>query len=260
MASGIDLSGAVVLVTGGTGGIGSALADVGRNRGATVVTADLPGTDADLTVDVTDRASVQRAVDDTIAEHGRVDVVIANAGIAIAGLTEDLSPDDWDRTIDVNLRGVVHTVTAAYPHLTSQGSGSIVMIASLAGLLPVPLLLPYGATKAAVVSLASGLRAEAARHGVGVTVVCPGPVETTLIDSPANTRGVDVRRLLVRAAGKPITATRLADDVYDAVERNRRLVAPGQAGVLGRVQRLSPALVARVVALNLGRELRAARA
>jgi NAD(P)-dependent dehydrogenase (short-subunit alcohol dehydrogenase family) len=103
---------AVVLVTGAAGGLGRALVDEARTRGATVVGADLSGTGADVELDVTDRAAVDRVVADVVARHGRLDVVVANAGVGIAGLVEDLEPADWDRTVDVNIRGTIHTVDA----------------------------------------------------------------------------------------------------------------------------------------------------
>lgn len=256
---GVSLGGAVVLLTGGAGGIGTALAATARAHGATVVTADLPGTDADVEVDVTDRESVTAAVATTIERHGRIDVGIANAGIAVGGLVEDMTPADWDRVLGVNLHGTVHTVEAIYPHLVGRGRGAMVLVASLAGLLPAPLLVPYGVSKAGVVALAGGLRVEGARHGVGVTVVCPGPVETPLLDEGASTPGVNVRRHITRSAGKPITPQRLADQVCAAIESNRALVTPGQAGVLARLQRLVPGVAATAVGLNLRRELSAAK-
>jgi len=252
---GVTLGGAVVLVTGGTGGIGTALVGELRRRGATPVSADLRGAGADVDIDVTDRASVAAAVAATIERHGRIDVVVANAGVAVGGLVEDMSPDDWDRTLGVNLHGTIHTVEAVYPHLVARGRGAVVMVASLAGLLPAPLLLPYGVSKAGVVALAGGLRVEAARHGIGVTVVCPGPVETSLLDERSETPGVDVRRHLTRSAGPPISPERLAEAVCDAVEANRALVAPGRAGLLARAQRFTPRVARLAIAGNLRREL-----
>ena len=115
--------------------------------------------------------------------HGRIDLFYDNAGIAVAGGIEELTPPHWDSAIDVNLRGVIHGVEAVYPVMRAQGHGHIVITASLAGLIPVPLLGPYTVTKHAVVALARVLRLEAAASGVKVTAVCPAFVDTPLLDN-----------------------------------------------------------------------------
>ena len=137
----------VVLVSGGASGIGAALATAHVMAGDTVVVADLhPRDPSHVLLDVRDReafAAVARAVVD---RHGRIDVFYDNAGIAVAGGIEELTPEHWDSAIDVNLRGVIHGVEAVYPVMRAQGHGHIVITASLAGLIPVPLLGPYTVT------------------------------------------------------------------------------------------------------------------
>ena len=113
--------------------------------------------------------------------HGRIDVFYDNAGIAVAGGIEELTPEHWDSAIDVNLRGVIHGVEAVYPVMRAQGHGHIVITASLAGLIPVPLLGPYTVTKHAVVALARVLRLEAAASGVRVSALCPAFVQTPML-------------------------------------------------------------------------------
>lgn len=248
----MQLHGAAALVTGGTGGIGSALVEALRAAGASVVAADLPGTGADLDLDVTDREAVAAAV----AALDRLDVVVANAGIGVAGLVEDLDPDDWRRSVEVNICGAVNTVLPSYERLREQGSGSIVVMASLAGLAGTPLLTPYAMTKSALLGLGASLRPEAARHGVGVTTVCPGPVDTPLLDAPSATAGVSVRRYLTASAGAPVSPPHLADLVVEAIRRDRALVIPGRAGVLWRASRFAPRLTNREIARGLQKELR----
>ena len=255
---GIELQGAVVMITGARGGIGLALADAFVNAGATVVSTDLAGRRADMELNVTDAAATAAVMRRIVDEHGRLDIVIANAGIGVAGAVEDIEAAGWQRTIDVNIRGTVNTVCAALPVLRAGGGGSIVLIASLAGLAGTPLLTPYAMSKSAVVGLGESLRPEAARHGIGVTVVCPGPVETPLLDEIAATSGVSVRRYLTAAAGAPITAAALADAVVDGVSRNRALVVPGRAALLWRINRLFPRVVRRVSAAGMRKELHAA--
>lgn len=254
----MELRGTVTLVTGANGGIGRALAGGFRGAGSTVVTTDLAGP-VDHVLDVTDLGATRRVVDAVRRDHGRLDTVVANAGIGVGGLVEDLTDDDWTRSIAVNVGGTVNTVQAAYPSLVEQGSGAIVLIASLSGLVPTPLLTAYSMTKHAIVGLGASLRTEAARHGVGVTVVCPGPVETPLLDSPSSTSGLDVRRYLTAGAGPAIAPDRLASAVVVGVRRDRALVVPGRPAVLARLARLAPGTTGRVIARNFRAEVAHAR-
>jgi NAD(P)-dependent dehydrogenase (short-subunit alcohol dehydrogenase family) len=255
----LELDGAVALVTGAAAGIGAAMVDALRRAGATVLGADLPGRGADLEVDVTDAPAVTRATAEVIAHHGRLDVVASNAGVAVAGPVEDLTLDDWARVIDVNVIGAVNTVVAAYPALARRGTGHLLFTASLAGLLPTPLLVPYATAKSAIVGLATSLRPEAARHGVGVSVLCPGPVQTGLLTTGgvggAVRGGVDSRRFLVSAAGPALSADSVAAAAVEGIRRNRAVIAPGRAGLLWRAARLSPALAERAVVRAMRREL-----
>src|SRR6516225_4102198 len=189
----------IAIITGAASGIGRALASALVTRGDTVVVADVdgegaervagelarrgPGTATSAVVDVRDAGTVRALVDQVRDQHGRLDVMVNNAGIGIGGEAGELALAHWERVIDVNLRGVVHGVHAAYPVMIAQRSGHIVNTASLAGLVPAPLLTPYAMTKHAVVGLSLSLRAEAAAHGVRVTAVCPGVVDTPILDS-----------------------------------------------------------------------------
>jgi NAD(P)-dependent dehydrogenase (short-subunit alcohol dehydrogenase family) len=250
----MQIDGGTVFITGGSGGIGRALAEAFRAGGAMVVTADLPGLGADVDLDVTDAAAVEAA----IGALDRLDVVVANAGIGIGGLVEDVDRAGWDRSIDVNVRGVVNTVLPAYARMRSQGSGQIVLVASLAGLAGTPLLTPYAMTKGALVSLGASLRPEAARHGVGVTTVCPGPVETPLLDAETATAGTSPRRYLVASAGTPLAPDDLAGQVVDAVRKDRPLLIPGRAKLLWRLSRYAPNLTNQQIAKGMQKELDAA--
>lgn len=249
----VDLEGAAVLVTGGTGGIGHALVNAFRAAGAVPTTVDLAGTGADHEVDVTDAA----AMGALIADLDRLDVVVANAGIGVGGLVDDIAREGWDRTIAVNIAGTVNTVLPSYERMRAQGSGAVVLMASLSGLVGTPLLTPYAMSKHALVGLGASLGPEAARHGVAVTTVCPGPVETPLLEERAATSGLEVRRYLTSAGGTPITAAALADQVIDAVRCGRPLVTPGRAGLLWRLSRFAPKLTAGQIAKGMHDELRA---
>jgi NAD(P)-dependent dehydrogenase (short-subunit alcohol dehydrogenase family) len=186
------LASKVALNTGGASGIGAALAkELGRG-GAEVVLADRQ---LDLANDVAaairaegarlveldvQPAGVQRAVGGIIANQ-RVDYLFNNAGIGVAGEMDSYSAADWDDVIDVNLRGVAHGIQTVYPHMIRQRSGHIVNTASMAGLISAPGQGSYTATKHAVVGLSKALRIEARRHGVRVSMLCPGAVETPIL-------------------------------------------------------------------------------
>lgn len=247
------------VVTGGASGIGAAVARSLSHRGVAVTVADLLG-DADyVKVDVTDAEAVGALMADVKERYGRLDFVFNNAGIAIGGTTDELTLDHWNRAIDVNLRGVVHGVHAAYPIMVKQGYGHIVNTASLAGLVPAPLMLPYTTTKHAVVGLSLALRAEAAAHGVRVSVICPGFTDTPLLDHanpglPSTEAAEGARSAAIRVQGKLYSVDALAADIMRGVARNQALiVAPASGRLAWRATRLSPAAAVRVAGLAVRR-------
>jgi NAD(P)-dependent dehydrogenase (short-subunit alcohol dehydrogenase family) len=210
-------------------------------------------------LDVTDALGFEQALRSAHAEYGRLDLLFNNAGIGVGGPVEELTLAHWERTIDVNLRGVIHGVHAAYPLMIEQGFGHIVNTASLAGLLPFPLGAPYAATKHAVVGLSLSLRGEAAAYGVRVSVVCPGVIDTPILDSegppdlpPTSFRGHGREALLHSNRGPALPPERLAEAVLRGVERNRAIiVAPARARLAWLVNRIAPRLVQRSSAREL---------
>jgi NAD(P)-dependent dehydrogenase (short-subunit alcohol dehydrogenase family) len=270
MADLSNLRGQVAIVTGGGSGIGAALVRAMAAREATVVIADIDDAAAEsvakefsnvtaVTLDVRDAAAVADLVRQVAAEHDKLDFMFNNAGIAVGGLVEEFTLDHWNRVIDINLRGVVHGVHAAYPLMLAQRDGHIVNTASLAGLVPGPGLAPYDAAKHAVVGLSLSLRAEAAGRGVRVSAICPGFVDTPLLGRvnaglPATSASGDVSGL--GALGKLYRADRLAQDVLRGLERNLALiVAPRSARVAWRMNRYAPGLLGRTVARGAARRL-----
>ncbi|YCK36030.1 SDR family NAD(P)-dependent oxidoreductase [Actinomadura sp. ATCC 39365] len=259
----------VAVVTGGASGIGRAVARELRSRGVAVVIADVDeqagkqaAADFGLEfarLDVTDAEAVAALVTRVKAERGRLDFLFNNAGIAVGGRTRELTLDHWNRTIDVNLRGVVHGVHAAYPIMVDQGFGHIVNTASLAGLVPAPLMLPYTTSKHAVVGLSLALRAEAAAYGVRVSVICPGFIDTPLLDHanpglPQNEIAAHARRAAVRAQGRLYPVDALAEDILRGVARNKALiVAPASGRIAWRAARLWPSAAVRVAGLAVRR-------
>jgi len=208
-------------------------------------------------VDVRDAPAVRAMVEDAHREHGRLDLMFNNAGVGIGGQVDELSLEHWNRALDVNVRGVIHGVHAAYPLMLAQGFGDIVNTGSAAGLLPVPLLAPYSMSKHAVVGLSLSLRAEAADRGVKVSVVCPGVTETPILDKgnppdlPTLQHMLSGREYLERIR-KPYPASALAADILRGVGRNRAvIIAPRAAHVQWLIQRAAPFLIERGVLKNV---------
>ncbi|MBI2894216.1 MAG: SDR family NAD(P)-dependent oxidoreductase [Deltaproteobacteria bacterium] len=251
----------IAIVTGGASGIGRALGERLAVLGATVTLADVDepraaevarsiveggGRARAAALDVRDAAAVRALVEATAAEHGRLDYMFNNAGIGIAGDVLGMSLADWDRIVDVNLKGVIHGVVGAYELMARQRSGHIVNTASVAGLIPSPGLTAYAATKHAVVGLSTSLRAEAARHGVKVTAVCPGLIETPMKQS-IKLLDVDRDKLMSQVPFAFYPAERCARDILRGVAKNRPVVVvTGHARFLALVQRLFPSLVHRI--------------
>jgi NAD(P)-dependent dehydrogenase (short-subunit alcohol dehydrogenase family) len=277
MASDSYFNGKVALVTGAASGIGRALSAALAARGGTVVLADVDEVGAKATadaiaatgaravaaaLDVRDAEAFSALVDQIEGEQGPVELLFNNAGIGVGGPVRDMTVAHWDRTIDVNLRGVANGVMACYPRMCDRGRGHIVNTASLAGLIPAPLLTPYAATKHAVVGLSTSLRAEAAGHGVRVSVVCPGVIDTPLLDKgnpkdlPPTVELPNGRKLLGQI-GKPYPPGSLAENVLDGVAANRVfIVAPRHARLPWRLYRLSPDLLVRGLPIGLRRAMR----
>ncbi|KHO18563.1 SDR family NAD(P)-dependent oxidoreductase [Mycolicibacterium setense] len=253
-----DLSGKQAIVTGAGSGIGAALCRALVSAGAEVLCTDIDEGAAARTaaplgarsarLDVTDAAAVQAAVDDVVERTGRLDLMFNNAGIVWGGDTELLTLDQWNAIIDVNVRGVVHGVAAAYPQMIRQGHGHIVNTASMAGLAAAGQLTSYVMTKHAVVGLSLALRSEAAAHGVGVLAVCPAAVETPILDKGA-VGGFVGRDYFLQGQGVKTAydADRLAADTLRAITGNKAiLVKPRRAHASWLIARLAPGLMQRL--------------
>jgi len=188
--------GKVAVVTGAGGGIGSAVARRLAAEGAHVAVCDVaepaaaataasiagPGGRASiLAFDLTDPAACAGAVERVVAEHGRVDVLVNNAGVNRRGDLLSLTDADWDLTFAVNLHAVVHLCRAVLPHMIDAGGGAIVNTASQWGLHPVPGHIAYNVSKAAVVSFTRNLARDHAPHGIRVNAVAPGEVYTPMV-------------------------------------------------------------------------------
>ena len=193
-----NIEGKVVVITGASSGLGESTARHLAELGATVVLGARRVDRIDalareltakghpalaLQTDVTDRVQVQRLVDAAIARFGRIDVMINNAGLMPHSPLERLKIDDWDRMIDVNLKGVLYGIAAALPPMQAQKSGHIINVSSVAGHKVRPGGAVYSATKHAVRALSEGLRQEVKPYNIRTTVISPGAVDTELPNS-----------------------------------------------------------------------------
>jgi NADP-dependent 3-hydroxy acid dehydrogenase YdfG len=191
MSEGVD--GKVVVITGGSSGLGEASARLLAAQGAKVVIGARRldrlqalarelglRKDAAVATDVTDRSQVQRLVDRARDMHGRVDVMINNAGLMPQSLLESLRVDDWDRMIDVNIKGVLYGIAAVLPLMIAQKSGHIINVSSVAGHKVRAGGTVYSATKHAVRVISEGLRQEVKPHNIRSTIISPGAVDTEL--------------------------------------------------------------------------------
>lgn len=260
-----QLAGALALVTGAGSGIGRATAIALAARGARVVCVDrdadsvaataagLAGARA-VVCDVADVAAVERMAADVLAGDGVPDVVVNNAGIGMSGPFADTTVDDWRAIVDVNLLGVVHGCRLFAAAMMERGmGGQIVNTSSAAAFLATPTLTAYGATKAAVLLLSEGLRAELAPHAIGVTAVCPGIVATNITRStryvgrpPAEQARAAERatRLYQRRNYGP---ERVAAAILAGIGSDRPLViVTPEARALRMIARLSPRLGRRM--------------
>jgi len=251
----------VAVVTGGASGIGRALCEeLGQREAAMVVVADINAEGAGqvasaintaggraraVHLDVSRAEDVQKLVEDTASEHGRLDFMFNNAGIALCGEVRDMDLEHWQRILDVNLWGVICGTTAAYRVMTQQGFGHIVNTASLGGLIPEPMATAYATTKHAGLGLSTSLRAEAAELGIKVSAVCPGFVQTKALDS-ATYVGVKREDAIseMSSSMKMMDATDFARVILRGVERNKAIITDtALTRLLWWLYRLNPAVL-----------------
>jgi NADP-dependent 3-hydroxy acid dehydrogenase YdfG len=193
-----NITGKVVVITGASSGLGEAAARYLAERGATVVLGarrvdriqalageieKAGGKAFAQATDVTDAAQVQALVDAAVERYGRIDVMLNNAGLMPHSPLERRKIDDWDRMIDVNIKGVLYGIAAALPHMQRQKSGHIINVSSVAGHRVGPGSAVYSATKHAVRVISEGLRQEVKQWNLRTTIISPGAVATELPQS-----------------------------------------------------------------------------
>jgi NAD(P)-dependent dehydrogenase (short-subunit alcohol dehydrogenase family) len=233
------------LITGAASGIGRATALATAAKGGRVFLTDIRDEplqavaqeirDAGGTVsyvkalDIADHGAVAAMADEIHAAHGSLDVLMNIAGISIWGAVEDLQHEHWRRLVDVNLMGPIHVIECFVPPMIAAGRGGhIVNVSSAAGLFGFPLHAAYSATKFGLRGVSEVLRFDLRRHGIGVSLVCPGGVKTGLVDT-VQIVGVDrdapaVKKLTDRFAAHAASSEQAAAAIVDGIERRRYMV------------------------------------
>jgi NAD(P)-dependent dehydrogenase (short-subunit alcohol dehydrogenase family) len=261
----------VVLITGGARGLGLELARRFADEGAYVAITSrdmvalldvkdelLQRGAADIDVfpcDVTVRAEAESAILRMISRWGRLDVLVNNAGIILSAPLERVQLEDFEKAMAVHFWGPLYLMRAAAPHMARQGGGRIVNIASIGGRVAVPHLLPYCASKFALVGLSDGMRAELARQDIAVTTVCPGLMRTgSHLNAQFRGRHGLEFALFALADAWPITsinAERAARQIVEATRTRRaHLTISVQARLLALMNTVAPETIATAMALT----------
>jgi NADP-dependent 3-hydroxy acid dehydrogenase YdfG len=237
-----NIANKIVLITGASSGIGAAAARELAAAGAKVAigarrTDRLDALSEDIraaggtvlarALDVTDRADMQVFVDAAVSEFGRVDVLVNNAGVMPLSLMSSLKVEEWDRMIDVNIRGVLYGIAAVLPVMNAQNAGQIINVSSVGGLAVSPTAAVYCATKYAVRAISDGLRQE--NKALRVSCIYPGVVESELADTitePFAAQAMVAYRAVALKADAIARAIRYAIEQPDDVDVNDITVRP----------------------------------
>jgi NAD(P)-dependent dehydrogenase (short-subunit alcohol dehydrogenase family) len=251
----------VAIITGGASGIGKSICQYLAGKGSKVIIADINyvmarevavsitsagGNAKAMSVDVTNAGEVESLINNTSLEYGRIDFLFNNAGMAINGEFQDMSPDHWRQIMQVNLWSVVYGCMYAYPVMMRQGYGQIINTASLAGLIPGGLSTGYTATKHAVVGFTLSLRAEARQYGIKVNALCPGYIRTNIQKEGIVVTGYlrAEKNVGMEADMKFKTPDDCIERIMRGVRKNRGvIVSPGKHRIYWWMHRISPELI-----------------
>ena len=214
----IRLDGQLAIITGGARGIGEGICKVFCNAGAKVALWDILDSGQETAdritadghdiffqkVNITDPKSIQKAVDEIMVKHGRIDILINNAGIIRDRSFAKMGDDEWNMVVDVNLNGLYHTCKAVVPHMRESGYGRIVSASSVNAYAGAFGQTNYSATKAAIVGFTKALCKEVGKYGITVNAVAPGFIETEMTASmPEEVIKAGIKQIPVRRIGTP---------------------------------------------------------
>ena len=251
-----NLNGKRVVITGAASGLGRALALVLARKGCKIGIADINevgsretlelveragGSGEILAVDVRRPESVKAMADHFFSAWKGVDLLVNNAGIAIAGTVGEIPLENWKRIVEINFWGMLYGCHEFIPRMKAQGGGHILNIASAAGLFSMTNMAPYNATKAAVISLSETLKVETAPFNIGITVACPMFFNTNLVKDMAHTDPVETEFANAAFQFSRITSEGVAKRIIRGVEKGKFYVVPMLSGKVSWIlKRLSP--------------------
>ncbi len=254
-----DLNGKVALVTGAASGIGQATSlkfaqeqadliitdlDEDRLKGTTAQVRALGRKVLPIRADISRRDEVEALCNKALDEFGRVDILMNNAGVALYADIIDTDLADWEWLLGINLWGPIYAMHFLLPQMIARKSGHIINISSWVGLLGIPANGAYAASKFGIVGLSESLRAELEQFGIGVTVVCPGIVQTNIF------KAIRVRGFKPEATKMPgflgTTPEGAANKIVRAVKKDQALVLTDFAKIAYGIRRLSPALARQI--------------
>jgi NAD(P)-dependent dehydrogenase (short-subunit alcohol dehydrogenase family) len=255
------------IVTGGAAGIGRGLCEELASAGAVVVIADINeegahkaaqemsssgGRVVGKRLDVTRDEEIERVVDETIEEYGRLDYMFNNAGIALMGEVRDMTLDQARRLVDVNIHGAINGTIIAYKRMVAQGFGHIVNVGSVTGIFTWPTQTQYSATKHAVQAFSTGLRAEGAALGVKVSVICPMNIKSNMAEGSITILGIEDSDWFSNLPARWMDANVAAKKMLRGVARNKGIiVVPSHARILWWLFRIHPGLFDRTVGTGM---------
>ena len=261
----MNLTNKTVVVTGAGSGIGRATALAFAKAGARIAACDIDQTRLDTLakelgdrmllvrkVDVAQRAEMAAFADAVHTQVLAADVIVNNAGVAVGGAFLDTTLDDWDWLLGINLKGVIHGCHFFVKPMVERGaSAHVINISSILGIYPAPNVTAYVASKFAVLGFSQSLRTELAPHRIGVTAICPGMIDTAIVEDGRMAGPIGDRREKMTAAFKKGTPpSRVADVILEAVETNPAVRTVGRdAWAIHQLTKIAPLAVQKLGSL-----------
>lgn len=269
MTKSSEFTNKTILVTGAAAGIGRAVCLALAAQGALVYAGDvnvdgLARLESDapsgnsitpVSMDVSQAANFEIAINQIVKEHGRLDMIINNAGIVLGGDFDATSMAEIERIVNINLWGVIYGTKLGYAQMRKQGFGHIANVSSSAGMMPVPNSTMYAAIKHAIVGLSHSLREEAALHGIEISTILPGMVQSDLWENAVNAGNYDYKQRMKDTGMTPMSSKDAATAILDGISKNKRsIIFPRFNRVILRLYQLAPNFMTKLAVKRLAEE------